>query len=67
MTGSILDARAGSVPHPCAGVWHYAGLNAGGHEVFTCDGADHVLIGPHVNAGHECGPQCVGTGVCPEG
>jgi hypothetical protein len=54
----ILDGRTGAVDHSCAGVWHYAGLNAGGHELYRCDAGQHALIFPHVAADHECAPEC---------
>lgn len=54
----ILDARQSAQPHPCAGMWQYRGVNAGGHELYLCDIGRHGLIAPHVAADHLCGPEC---------
>ena len=54
----LIDLRQGPREHTCSGSWVYAGLNAGGHEIYRCDSGRHDAIGPHVNAAHECEPQC---------
>ena len=59
MDPEVIDAREGSQPHPCRGMWDYRGLNAGGHEIYVCEDGEsrtpaHVLIAAHVNADHVC-------------
>jgi hypothetical protein len=54
---SLIDMRSGPQDHACSGTWEYLGLNAGGHEIYSCD-RGHLGIGPHVNAAHECAAGC---------
>ncbi len=53
----VIDARHGARPHRCAGAWAYAGLNDGGHQVFTCS-SGHRLIASHPAGGHQCDAAC---------
>lgn len=54
----IIDARFGGQDHKCSGSWNYQGLNTTGHEIYDCDSGKHTIIGPSLDAGHECTDEC---------
>lgn len=54
----VLDCRFYAQPHRDDGTWTLAGVNKGGHRLFACSAASHILIEPHPEAGHSCIPAC---------
>jgi hypothetical protein len=65
-TPAVIDARFRWQRHECRGMWHYAGLNGGGHEIYRCD-RGHVFIASHVAEDHLCAPCCAVAPTAPAG
>jgi hypothetical protein len=64
----IIDFRFGPKEHRCSGVWNWRGRNAGGHDIFWCEGGHWGIdrIYASEDSSHRCKPECATVEIAEE-